>query len=343
MKLKKLFGGLLVFALVVSSAAVTPVKAADVTELAGLMGQYQVSTDGGEYNCTTQLWASNDVEISDPTKLTMSCDVYVPLASYEQIAGTDGGININPEIHIFTYDRETEVYNGYNISMMRVDTDMDADGNLNYWYHNNKTEEDTDKPEYASMEQIGDFVRISLKDTTVDNGSSSWHSYHSSDENKDEETEIGQIPGGTYNTDVNMSVNGWNFNGSGKFLFTNVEMKYDGTTIFTGEYSTSEPIATLIVDANGTHEDKEITATAMNTTFGTSKAKVSVKAKKSTKVDVTTHFSDDKVTVKTSKKKVATASYKNGKVVIKGKKKGSAVITVTSDGISKDIKVTVKK
>ena len=86
MKLKKLFGGLLVFALVVSSAAVTPVKAADVTELAGLMGQYQVSTDGGEYNCTTQLWASNDVEISDPTKLTMSCDVYVPLASYEQIA-----------------------------------------------------------------------------------------------------------------------------------------------------------------------------------------------------------------------------------------------------------------
>ena len=78
--------------------------------------------------------------------------------------------------------------------------------------------------------------------------------------------------------------------------------------------------------------------TVKNPTLKVSKTSVSVKAGKTTKITATATPSG-KVTYKSSNKKVATVS-STGK--IKGIKKGTAKITVTCNGVSKTVKVTVK-
>ena len=78
--------------------------------------------------------------------------------------------------------------------------------------------------------------------------------------------------------------------------------------------------------------------TVKNPTLTLSKTSVSVKAGKTTKITAKAAPSG-KVTYKSSNKKVATVS-SNG--TIKGIKKGTAKITVTCNGVSKTVKVTVK-
>ena len=78
--------------------------------------------------------------------------------------------------------------------------------------------------------------------------------------------------------------------------------------------------------------------TVKNPTLTLNKTAVSVKAGKTTKITAKAAPSG-KVTYKSGNKKIATVS-SNG--TIKGIKKGTAKITVTCNGVTKTVKVTVK-
>ena len=78
--------------------------------------------------------------------------------------------------------------------------------------------------------------------------------------------------------------------------------------------------------------------TVKNPTLTLSKTSVSVKVGKTTKITAKAAPSG-KVTYKSNNKKIATVSSKG---TIKGIKKGTAKITVTCNGVTKTVKVTVK-
>ena len=102
-----------------------------------------------------------------------------------------------------------------------------------------------------------------------------------------------------------------------------VTAKAKGTATITAKYG----------DVKGTCK-----VTVKNPTLTLSKTSASVKVGKTTKITAKATPSG-KVTYKSSNKKVATVS-SNG--TIKGIKKGTAKITVTCNGVSKTVKVTVK-
>jgi hypothetical protein len=78
--------------------------------------------------------------------------------------------------------------------------------------------------------------------------------------------------------------------------------------------------------------------TTVKTTLKLAKKKLSLKVGKKAKI-VAVASTDDKITYKSTNKKVATVTAKG---VVKGKKKGTAVIKVTCNGVTKKVKVTVK-
>ena len=131
---------------------------------------------------------------------------------------------------------------------------------------------------------------------------------------------------------------------------SSASISMDGKTIWKASMDTknnagSPVIATDEVDEDGwiVFTDIETPAVQFNTAYLTlAKNKVEVKAKKSVSVKVSTMNPGDKVTVKSSDKKIATVKLKNGKVKITGKKKGTAEIIVTNNGVSQKIAVTVK-
>ena len=80
------------------------------------------------------------------------------------------------------------------------------------------------------------------------------------------------------------------------------------------------------------------TVTVKNPSLTLSKTSVAVKVGKTTKITAKAAPAG-KVTFKSSNKKVATVSSSG---TIKGIRKGTAKITVTCNGVSKTVKVTVK-
>ena len=95
-------------------------------------------------------------------------------------------------------------------------------------------------------------------------------------------------------------------------------------------------------DRTGT--DEEFAAASFDDEFvlKAEKESLTVKRKKTKKLALTTMFEGAEVTAEINKPKVAQVSVKDGKLVIKGKKKGKAVVTIRSNGVSKEIAVKVK-
>lgn len=122
-----------------------------------------------------------------------------------------------------------------------------------------------------------------------------------------------------------------------KVTFTSNDTKVATVNKTTGKV-TAKAKGTATITAK--YGDVKVTCkvTVKNPTLTLSKTSASVKVGKTTKITAKATPSG-KVTYKSSNKKVATVS-SNG--TIKGIKKGTAKITVTCNGVSKTVKVTVK-
>lgn len=122
-----------------------------------------------------------------------------------------------------------------------------------------------------------------------------------------------------------------------KVTFTSNNTKVATVNKTTGKV-TAKAKGTATITAK--YGDVKVTCkvTVKNPTLTLSKTSASVKVGKTTKITAKATPSG-KVTYKSSNKKVATVS-SNG--TIKGIKKGTAKITVTCNGVSKTVKVTVK-
>jgi|GEM_PF-5928272 len=99
----------------------------------------------------------------------------------------------------------------------------------------------------------------------------------------------------------------------------------------------AEGMVTITASANGVSASAQVTVKTPSLTLAKSSGVVAVGGK--IKIEANSDPSS-KITYKTSNKKIATVDSKG---VVKGIKKGSAKITVTSNGIAKTFKVTVKK
>ena len=331
MKLKKLIGGMLAAALALGMVA-TPVQAA---ALKGLTGNYSFEADSDDGWANVDCFCGSPVAIS-AKDLTASYDVYFPkalLGSFGHESGIGAGFCVN------AYDVNAK--KNYNIPMCTIDMWASTDGKeIDYWHHDDKSNDNIQKPEYASVKIVGDFVKISYKDAPVDTS----RTVEVWDDNtqKNSNGSISSVPaeaGIGFNTDIHS----WRLTkeSSGKFFVTNVSIKSAGTSVFKSDTSYKGVVGGA---SNSSNPEKrtDIKVSSFNSSFAPAKAKVTVNAGKTAKVKVATHFDGDKVTVKTNKKAVATATYKKGTLTIKGVKAGKAVITLTSDGVTKKVTVTVK-
>lgn len=122
-----------------------------------------------------------------------------------------------------------------------------------------------------------------------------------------------------------------------KVTFTSSNPKVAAVNKTTGKV-TAKAKGTVVITAKCGDVKATCKVTVKNPTLTLNKTAVSVKAGKTTKITAKAAPSG-KVTYKSNNKKIATVS-SNG--TIKGIKKGTAKITVTCNGVTKTVKVTVK-
>lgn len=122
-----------------------------------------------------------------------------------------------------------------------------------------------------------------------------------------------------------------------KVTFTSSNPKVAAVNKTTGKVTAKAKGSAVITAKCG---DVKVTCkvTVKNPTLTLNKTSVSVKVGKTTKITAKAAPSG-KVTYKSGNKKIATVSSKG---TIKGIKKGTAKITVTCNGVTKTVKVTVK-
>lgn len=122
-----------------------------------------------------------------------------------------------------------------------------------------------------------------------------------------------------------------------KVTFTSSNPKVAAVNKTTGKV-TAKAKGTAVITAKCGDVKATCKVTVKNPTLTLNKTAVSVKAGKTTKITAKAAPSG-KVTYKSNNKKIATVSSKG---TIKGIKKGTAKITVTCNGVTKTVKVTVK-
>ena len=122
-----------------------------------------------------------------------------------------------------------------------------------------------------------------------------------------------------------------------KVTFTSSNPKVAAVNKTTGKV-TAKAKGTAVITAKCGDVKVTCKVTVKNPTLTLSKTSASVKVGKTTKITAKATPSG-KITYKSSNKKIATVS-SNG--TIKGIKKGTAKITVTCNGVTKTVKVTVK-
>jgi len=317
----------------------TGARAATVT---GAVGPYSGVT-GEVFNPELMLWDNGeDVQIDDATKLTVSCDLYIPYYLFENTADK-AEISIEPTLNLAHRSMETGGL-VYDITFTKLDMGI-HDGEAPVWWHYSEKEDKADiKPSYAALETVGDFVKVTITDMPVEGERLVGHGvFPIDDEPEWSDIEVSEVPSNTYSFALLYRVYSQGAEGTGSYLVTNVVLKEDGKTFFISDYSKKDKqIGELRIDPENMEEGPAVFAETVNTKAVSAKQKITLKKGKSTKIAVTPLFADDKVSASTSKKSVATASVKNGKVVIKGKKKGNAIVTITAGGVKTDIRIKVK-
>lgn len=347
MKVGKAAAGLLSAALIAGSLMLPAEITKGADGVKGLIGPFKIVAQEGQdcdYNFRT--WGSDNVEISDLSKVTVSYTAYLPCAAFKKTIGESKGIGVSAEFCIFSHDDEKDIHKEYNPWVKGVDMEMSEEGEVFYWFWDNEKQESEERPSYASAEKDGDFVKISIKDAPIDYSRTCWSSIHNGTTGEDQNGEINvsEIPGGVYGFDLQTRVNGWGgFEAEGEYMITDVVFKCDGQEIYKPDYSEDRELGNWYKrEVTGEENFGELKPAFLNTSFTVAKEKVKAAPKKSVKIAANPHFEGEEVTVAIDKKKVAKVSYKNGNVVIKGAKKGKATVTVTCGGIEKTIKVTVK-
>ena len=336
MKMKKIFATVMAAALALTAAAV-PVQPADAAGLKGITGDYSFTTAEDNGWTEVSFWGADTASVS-AKDLTASFDVYLPASSLASVK-TDGGFGVAGVISV-TDEASKKTY---NVPFCSIDfTGTAAGKNIAVWHYDDATQAETNDPSYASVKKAGDFYKISARDVPIDTSQSVsvWDETTSSDST----STLSAVPSSGI-VGVLVSLHSWNLSKkvSGKYFVTNASVKSAGTQVFKADTSSKENIGT--VNNNNLTEGKDVkfsTLASATSMLTVAKTKATVAAGKSVKIKTTPAFSGDKVTVKTSKKAVATAKYKNGKLTVKGVKQGKATITLTCNGVSKKVKITVK-
>ena len=309
---------------------IIPAKAAEKN--VGLVAPITIQSGWGSTNITH--WFGPDSYSTDFSSYKVSADVYFPRTMID--GANDPNVCIATEISLWVEDtdqsaqlpmaRENEIIVGFNKEAKE------------FWYngYDEKAQKDVELPFVKSVTAVGDMVKVEIVDAPV------LSTLYTTD--WDEATDFPKpwtaaIPEKNVHVNARVRLAGGNAF-KGKFAVSNVSLKI-GEKVLDVDYNAKEDIGDAFGDVEGDIGPQK--AASFNTSaVAVAKSSVSVKAKKSASVKVTTMFDGDKVTVSSSSKKVATATYKKGKVTIKGVKKGKATITVKANGKSKKIKVTVK-
>ncbi len=309
------------------------VKPANAASLKGAVAPITIQSGWGSTNINHWL-GGDDAYSTDFSKYSVSADVYFPRAMID--GANDPNVSINTEISFWYEDlqesgklpmaRENEIIVGYNKEANE------------FWYngYDEAKKEDVSLSFVKSVTAVGDMVKVEIVDAPVSSKLYSTEWDEVAGKNKDWTKAIPEK--GSINAEVRLA-SGNAFDG--KFAVTNVSVKI-GDKVVSADYDAKDIV---LGDAWGDVQGEigELKTASFNTSaVAVAKSSVSVKAKKSAAVKVTTMFDGDKVTVSSSSKKVATVTYKKGKVTIKGVKKGKATITVKANGKTKKIKVTVK-
>ena len=379
---RKLFAVVLAFAMIIGLTQITPAEA-KAKKLIGVpiqingAGWFDPLIYGGYIYSEEGIVPKVDADYS------VSYELYVPLRAFDEwmlaSIAPEGGwadpddpvgkFTIAPYIYWHSEERQTdyrlETFNFWDVNHARQGGDEFIIDGL--W-----TEEtgslfvnDVEGKDVMKAELVGDMVKITVTDLNAHGREINYFN----DENKWEPTPYEGEFDGKEDMLFGLYINQWIGGDEVETVYvTSASVRMDNQIIWEAGISTEHNSGNVSY-ATGNKNDEggvefgrcENAAVPFNTSLLTvAKEKVSVKAKKSVSVKVTTmntadkipaHDFDngdmvlnlaDKVTVKTSDKKIATVSFKNGKVKIKGKKKGSATITVSANGVSKKIKVTVK-
>ncbi len=331
--IKKSLCLILAFALAASFSSATLAKAATKK---GAVCDFTVS--GGWGMGSVCFWLGEETYTTDLTQYKESFTAYIPKSALEK----DAVYNFSPSVsfefdglqtgaELFANDEEhiAVSYDGKDIKIESPVTGSETP----------ISSTDPSYPYNVSASVEGDMIKLVVTDISISGVlSAGWD-----DETETDKEWTGPLP---EVGDVNPKVSYFGVIPNDVSLATKIV--FTDVSITAGDKSESVDFARKDAFAYWSDsmvgKEGEIKPASFSTSYlSIAKSNVKVKAKKSVSVKATTMFSGDKVTVKTSSKKVATASYKNGKITIKGKKKGKATITVKANGVSKKIKVTVKK
>ena len=332
-KMKKVFALGLALSLTLSLALGVEPAFAKAKATKGIVAPLTVITtdDGGLMGGTSvSSWNKSGIFSSDFKAYTVSADVYLPLS---MVKNDDGSVFIDPEV-VFWFE-ELGV-NGFLESDVAIRVGFDYENNCPFFFGLEKgTDAQIDDLSYVKdVKVVGDMVKVEIVDAPVNPTFKTQEWDEATGSNK---AWTDPIPAtGDAVPQIRVSKDRAY---EGKFAVANASVKV-GDKVYKTDYSKSGAIGNYVGEVEGYNE---VGAETFSTSaVEVAKKAVKVKKGKSATVKVTTMFEGDKVKVSSSSAKVAKASYKNGKLVIKGIKKGKATVSVTANGVTKKIKVTVK-
>ena len=317
----------------------------EAAELRGLEGEFALDKNAQvrDSNGCVSLFGMEMDNISAQS-MKSSADVYIPASLLSQFNYDRSDVTKISGINVYMYVRirDTEKHMRYMVPLKVVSFHLDENGDLDKIFHFDESTHNNEwEPDYASLSKEGDFLKVSLKDCPVD--TSMPVNTYDEEKNISGKTTLSAVPkSGKVGLEVTLDVYKTLKLVSGKFFVTNISGKCGGDNNISFDPTIKGEVA--YCSAPSSADGYNIQTSAFNTSMLTvSKTKASLSVGRTAKIKVKTAFSDDKVIVKSSKKKVATASYKDGKVMIKAIKPGNATITVKYNGVTKKIKVNVKK
>ena len=205
------------------------------------------------------------------------------------------------------------------------------------------TEEGPVPVSYITAEEKGDYYIAHVKEAPLSSDLMKW--------NEEEQMDIpftGELP---YGETVSLypvfkvCLSSWNLDYSGPVLISNASVRAGSDSWKVDFDKPQDPenpgIGDVWFQGNNVERLYPVEFDDENV-LGVSTESVTVKKGKSKKLALSLMTADSKVDVSVDKKKVAKVSIKDGQLVIKGKKKGKAIVTLTSNGVTKTVAVKVK-
>lgn len=252
----------------------------------------------------------------------ISYQLYIP----KPVLASDGSAVVT-SVGLDLMSVETNEYFAYVPSQISIQLLKDGTAYVpTYWDEENK--KDVDASQYASVKASGDYLILTVKDLPIDKSKA---------ENDGKKVELDVSQKAYFNISVN--VGGVKNKINSAVYIDNLKLSADKTEIFSEDYTIVTESEEVYYLQNGGEAQLAAVEAFSNKLLTVAKSSVSVKKGKTVTIKATA-APTGKITYKSSNKKVATVTSKG---VVKGVKAGKATITVTANGVSKKVTVTVKK